>query len=58
MFLEFVETTILGLVKEKVVKFYINQVMHMGNTIPNWGESAHIRLKNYLDRSMGDLSKN
>ena len=58
MFLEYVETTILGLVKEKVVKFWVNQVMHMGNTTTNIVEFAHSRLKKYLTSSMSDLSTN
>jgi len=57
-FLEYVETTILGSVKEKVLKFWINQVMHMGNNITNRVESAQNRLKKYMTSSMSDLSIN
>ena len=57
-FLEYVETTILGPVKEKVVRFWTNRVMHLGNTTTNRAESAHSRLKKYLNSSMGDMSTN
>jgi len=57
-FVEYVESTILGLVNEKIVKFWVNQVMPMGNTTTNRVESAHSRLKKYLTSSMGDLSTN
>jgi len=56
--LEYVESTILGSVKEKVVKFWVNEVMHMWNTTTNRAESAHSRLKKYLTSSMGYLSTN
>jgi len=55
---EYVESTILGPVKEKIVKFWVNQVMHMGNTTTNIVESAHSWLKTYLTSSMSDLSTN
>ncbi|AES79521.2 hypothetical protein MTR_7g068370 [Medicago truncatula] len=47
MFLEYVETTISSLVKEKVGKFWVNQVMHMRNTTTNIAEFAHSRLKKF-----------
>jgi len=55
-FLEYVESTILGPLKEKVMKFWVNKIMHMGNITTNRAESAHNRLKNHLTSSMGDLS--
>jgi hypothetical protein len=57
-FSEYVESTILGPLKEKVVQFWVNKIMHMGNITTNRAESAHIRLKNYLTSSTGDLSTN
>jgi len=41
-FLEYVETTILGPMKEKVVRFWVNKVMHMGNTTTNRVESHSV----------------
>lgn len=58
MFLEYVETTISSLAKEKVGKFWVNQVMHMRNTTTNIAEFAHSRLKKYLTSSMSNLSTN
>jgi hypothetical protein len=57
-FLKNVETTILGKVKEKVVWFWVNQFIHMGNVTTNKVESAHNQLKKYLNNSMSDLSTN
>ena len=57
-FLEYVETTILGPMKEKVVRFWVNKVMHMGNTTTNRVESAHTRLKKYMTSSMCNLCTN
>jgi len=57
-FLEYVEKTILDPVKDKVVKFWVDKAIHMGNTTTNRAESAHARLKKYLSSSMGDLSTN
>jgi len=57
-FLEYVESTILGPVKEKVVKFWFNKVMHMKNTATNRAKPVHNRLKKYLTSSMSDLSIN
>jgi alpha-glucosidase len=45
-FIEYVESTILGLVKEKFVRVWTDRVMHLGNTTTNRAESAHARLKN------------
>jgi len=55
---EYVESTILGPMKEKIVKFWVNKVMHMGNTTANRAEFTHNWLKKYLTGSMGDLSTN
>jgi len=57
-FLDYVEQTILDLVKEKFVRFWVDKNLHMGNTTTNRVESAHARLKKYLSSSMGDLSTN
>jgi len=57
-FLKYVENTIFGLMKENVVKFWVNKVMHMGNSTTNRVESSHSRLKKYLTSSTGDLSTN
>ena len=57
-FVEYVESTILGPVMEKIVKFWVNKVMYMRNTTTNRVESPHSRLKKYMTSSMGDLSTN
>jgi len=57
-FLDYVEKTILDLVKEKFVRFWVDKNLHMGNTTTNRADSAHARLKKYLSSSMGDLSTN
>jgi hypothetical protein len=57
-FLEYVETTILGPVKEKVVTTGIKRHMHLGNTTTNRCESTHARLKKNIQDSMGDYIKN
>jgi hypothetical protein len=44
--------------KEKFVRFWVNKVMHMGNTMTNRVESVHNRLKKYLISSMSDLCMN
>jgi len=44
--------------KEKIVRFGVNKVMHMGNTTKNRAESAHNRLKKYLTASMSDICTN
>lgn len=58
MFMEYVECKILGSVKEKIVKFWVNKVMHMGNTTTDRAEFAHSRLKKYMTSNMSDLSTN
>ncbi|AES62388.1 FAR1 DNA-binding domain protein [Medicago truncatula] len=50
--------TILDLVKEKFVRFWVDKNLHMGNTTTNKVESALARLKKYLSSSMGNLSTN
>jgi uncharacterized membrane protein len=54
-FLKYVETTILDLVKENIVRAWTDQVMHIGNTTTNRVESQHDVLKKYLTDSKGDL---
>jgi len=54
--LEYVENTILGSVKEIVVKFWVNKVMRMGNSTTKRDEYAHSRWKKYLTSNMDDLS--
>jgi alpha-glucosidase len=56
-FLEYVESTILGPVKEKVVTTWTKQHMHLGNTTTNRCESTHARLKKYIQDSMSDFIK-
>jgi alpha-glucosidase len=56
-FLEYVESTILGPVKEKVVTASTKRHMHLGNTTTNRCESTHARLKKYIQDSMGDFIK-
>jgi hypothetical protein len=56
-FLEYVESTILGPVKEKVVTAWTKRHMHLGNTTTNRCESTHARLKKYIQDSMGDFIK-
>ena len=57
-FLEYVEKTILDPVKEKVVRFWVDKAIHMGNTTTNRAEYAYTRLKKYLSSSMSDLRTN
>jgi len=54
----YVESTILGSLKEKIVMFWVNKFMHIENTTTNRVESAHSQLKKYMTSSMGDLSTN
>ncbi|MCI40346.1 protein FAR1-RELATED SEQUENCE 6-like, partial [Trifolium medium] len=44
-FVDYVENTILGPMKEKVVSAWTNRIMHLGNTTTNRVESTHARLK-------------
>ncbi|MCH82730.1 protein FAR1-RELATED SEQUENCE 6 [Trifolium medium] len=57
-FVEYVEGTILGSVKEKVVRAWTDCVMHLGNTTTNRIESTHARLKKYVANSLRDICKN
>jgi hypothetical protein len=50
-FLDYVEKTILGTVKEEFVRFWVDKNLHMGNTTTNRAESAHARLKKYMSSS-------
>jgi alpha-glucosidase len=52
-----VESTILGLIKEKVVTAWTKWQMHLGNTTTNRCEFTHVRLKKYIHDSMGDFTK-
>lgn len=55
--LKYVESKILGQVKEKIVCAWIDQVRHIGNTITNRVECAHATLKNSLGNSIEDLCR-
>ena len=56
-FLNYVESTILKPLKEKIVKAWTDRVMHFGNTTTNMVESAHGTLKEYFQDSKGNLEK-
>jgi hypothetical protein len=56
-FVQYVESTVLGPVKEKFVRVWTDKVIHLGNTTTNMVESSHARLKKYLLSSLGDISK-
>ncbi|GAU30678.1 hypothetical protein TSUD_39020 [Trifolium subterraneum] len=56
-FINYVESTILDPLKEKLVRAWTNRVMHIGNTTTNRVESQHGVLKKYLLDSKGDLVK-
>jgi hypothetical protein len=58
MFVDDVETAILGPVKEKVVIAWIKYCMHLGNTTTNRVEFTHAHLKKYIKNFLGDISKN
>jgi alpha-glucosidase len=55
-FIEYVESTILGLIKEKFVRVWTDRVTHLGNTTTNRAESAHARLKKFVHNSLGDMN--
>ena len=59
-YLKYVETTILGLVKEKVVRYWIDRIMNIGNTTTNTDESSHSQLekKKHMGNNMGDICEN
>jgi hypothetical protein len=54
IFVEYVESTILGLMKEKVVTASTKRCMHLGNSTTNRVESTHAYLKKYIQNSLGD----
>jgi hypothetical protein len=56
--IEYVKSTILGPVKEKVVTAWTKRHMHLSNTTTNRCESTHARLKKYIQDTMGDFIKN
>lgn len=47
-FLKYVETIIIGLMKEKIVRFWMYKVWHFENATTNNIEYSHDRLKQYL----------
>src|SRR4030042_3476833 len=55
-FLIYVESTILDVVKEKIVRAWTDKVLHLGNRTTNRVESAHGVLKNFLTNGVGDLA--
>jgi hypothetical protein len=57
MFVEYVEDTILGPVKEKVVSAWTNRFMHLDSITRNRVESTHARLKLYIQNCLGDICK-
>jgi hypothetical protein len=54
LFLKYVMTT-LNEVKEKIVRAWIDHVLHLGWRTNSRVESAHALVKKYLDNSVGDL---
>jgi hypothetical protein len=58
IFVDYVESTIFGPVKEKVVNAWTKPCMHMGYTTTNRVESTHARLKKYIQNSQRDICKN
>ncbi|KAK7244084.1 hypothetical protein RIF29_38902 [Crotalaria pallida] len=54
--LDYVERTYLNHNKEKFVDAWVNQHMHLGNTMTNRVESAHSTFKRMLADSFGDLA--
>ncbi|XP_073226861.1 protein FAR-RED IMPAIRED RESPONSE 1-like [Cicer arietinum] len=57
LFVDYVKDSWLTPYKERFVNVWTNRVMHLGNTTSNRVESAHWRLKNMLQTSLGDLCK-
>ncbi|KAH1217277.1 hypothetical protein GmHk_13G037966 [Glycine max] len=55
IFVDYVNQTWIIFHKEKFVKFWMNKVMHLGNTTINRVESIHWTLKRLLQNSFGDL---
>ncbi|WJX72087.1 hypothetical protein P8452_56003 [Trifolium repens] len=56
-FLQYVEETVLDTDKEKVVRNWVDNFMHMGNYTTNRAESAHGVYKGLLKDGNGDLVK-
>jgi len=54
-FLNYVERTTLNPSKEKIVRSWIDHVLHLNNTTTSKFEYAHGRLTEYLMDSKGDL---
>ena len=54
-FLTYVESTVLDVVKDKIVKAWTNNVLHLGCRTTNRVESAHALVKKCLSNSVGDL---
>jgi len=55
MFLHYVQTTILDIVKDKIVRAWTGLVLHLGCRTTNRVEGAHGRVNEYLSTSKGDL---
>jgi alpha-glucosidase len=55
---EYVEGTIMGLVKEKVARAWTDRVMHLGNTTTNKVEPTYAQLKKFVANSFADTYKN
>ncbi|XP_058760410.1 PKS-NRPS hybrid synthetase cheA-like [Vicia villosa] len=56
-FIDYVNETWLTPHRHRFVEAWINQVLHLGNTTTNRVESAHWKLKQMLENSLGDLCK-
>ncbi|XP_058762065.1 putative protein FAR1-RELATED SEQUENCE 10 [Vicia villosa] len=56
-FIDYVNDTWLTPHIHRFVEAWINQVLHLGNTTTNRVESAHWKLKQMLENSLGDLCK-
>jgi len=54
-FLTYVESTVLDIVKEKIVRAWIDRVLHLDCKTTNIVEGAHGKLKKHLMTSFGDL---
>ncbi|XP_058771358.1 uncharacterized protein LOC131644786 [Vicia villosa] len=55
-FIDYVNDTWLTPHRHRFVEAWINQVLHLGNTTTNRVESAHWKLKQMLENSLGHLS--
>jgi len=54
-FLTYVESTVLDVVKDKIVRAWTDHVLHLGCRATNRVESAHALVNKYLSNSVGDL---